>query len=325
MFKHLFINVFTAGALLSSFTLHAAEPVSHQPYIDSLISGLPKDPNPHTAENPNPYIQSIQKKLKTDPSEDTTGYSDELKRQLPAKDGSEGYSDRIGKTLPPDRGSAIEDYRKGRKLKADKGTLETRNAFGFKLFASATRDYAAGANTDVEYSTVYGNGWVPDFAIHYEWRPFTGSLLKKFGLYSSLGASFTKAFGKLNYQGSFGSDSRTEFKFITLPVNVGLIYRMNLGDVIYPYFAGGPSAIGFVEQRNDTASGNRGYTLGYWFTGGVALGLDWISPRNSWEQFETSGAKHTYLTIDYTYLQSVAGGLVEFTVDGIEVGFTFEL
>lgn len=318
MFKPIFIG------LLTVLTAHATEPVSHQPYIDSLISELPKDPHPSTAENPNPYIRSIQTEIKKAPSEDATGYTEELRKELP-KDTSQGYTERLGKTLPPDRGSAIEDYRKGRKLKADKGSLETRNAFGFKLFASATRDYAAGENVDVAYDNVYGSGWVPDFAIHYEWRPFTGSLIKKFGLYSSIGASFTKANGKLNYQGSFGTDSRTEFKFISLPANVGLIYRMNLGDFIYPYFAGGPSAIGFIEERNDKANGHRGYTLGYWFTGGVALGLDWISPRNSWEQYDSSGAKHTYLTIDYTYLQSVGGGLVEFTVDGIEVGFTFEI
>lgn len=313
-------------ALLSFVTeVRSAEPTSHQPYIDSLISELPKESYSGTASNPDPYIQSIRKNLKASPNEDTTGYTEELRKELPIKDGSEGYSERLGTVLPKDSGSAIEDYRNGRKLKANKGSLETRSAFGFKLFASATRTYSAGENQDISYDSVYGTGWVPDFAIHYEWRPFTGSFMKKFGLYSSIGASFTKALGKLNYQGPFGTDSRTEFKFITLPVNTGLIYRMNFADIIYPYFAGGPSAIGIIEQRNDKTDGNRGYTLGYWFSGGVALGLDWISPKNSWEQYESTGAKHTYLTLDYTRLESLGGGLVEFTVDGVEVGFTFEL
>lgn len=323
MFK--FFPVLTAVFLVSFPTLPARALASEQPYIDSLISELPKDPHAGTAENPDPYIQSIKKTIKQTPSEDSTGYSDELRKQIPTKDGSEGYSEKLGKGLPPDRGSAIEDYRKGKKLKANKGSLETRSAFGFKLFASAKRTYSAGAKQDVAYDTVYGAGWIPDFAVHYEWRPFTGSLIKKFGLYTSVGASFTKANGKLDYDGPFGTDSRTEFKFITIPFNVGLIYRMNFGDIIYPYFAGGPSAIGFIEQRNDKAKGNRGYDLGYWFSGGAAFGLDWISPRNSWEQYETTGAKHSYLTVDYTRLESVAGGLVEFTVDGVEVGFTFEL
>jgi len=313
-------------ALLTIFSeVRAAEPASQQPYIDSLISELPKETYSGTAANPDPYIQSLRTKLKAGPNEDASGYTEELRKEIPS-DGSEGYSERLGRTLPKDTGSAIEDYRKGKKLKPNKGSLETRSAFGFKLFATATRTYSASAeNIDVAYETVYGSGWVPDFAVHYEWRPFTGSFIKKFGLYTSVGASFTKALGKLNYQGPFGTDSRTEFKFITIPVNIGLIYRMNFGDIIYPYFAGGPSMVGLIEQRNDKTDGNKGYTPGYWFSGGVALGLDWISPKNSWEQYESTGAKHTYLTLDYTRLESLGAGLVEFTVDGVEVGFTFEL
>ncbi len=300
---------------------------SNQPYIDSLISELPKDPNPPSTGNQDPYIQSIRKKLKNTPEHDSTGYTEELRKELPPKDGSEKYSEHLKTKLPPDRGSALEAYKKGQELKANKGSLETRSAFGFKLFASATRTYSAGAKQDIAYDQVYGGGWIPDFSIHYEWRPFTGDFIKKFGLYGSGGFSFTKAKGKLDYSGpgnQFGSDARTEFQFLALPVNVGLIYRMNLG-VIYPYFAGGPAITGFIEQRNDKAKGNKGFALGYWFTGGVALGLDWLSPRSSWDQFESLGIKHSYLNIDYTYQQSLAGGLVEYTVDGVEVGFTFEL
>ena len=81
----------------------------------------------------------------------------------------------------------------------------------------------------------------------------------------------------------------------------------------------------FIEQRNDKSKGHHGYTFGYWFTGGVAFGLDWLSPKASWDQYESTGVKHTYFTLDYSYLESVGGGLVEFTVDGVKAGFTFEL
>jgi hypothetical protein len=309
-------------------TLFAAIPkalAADQPYIDSLISELPKDPNAATPENPDPYIQSIKRKIGK--GDDPTGYTETMKKRIAPSDGSEGYAERIQKTLPKSEGSAIEDYRKGKKLHANKGSLDTRNAFGFNLIAGATRTYTAGANQDVAYETVYGNGWVPDFTLHYEWRPFTSSFLKKFGLYSSAGASFTKANGIFNFtdNGAFDSHSRTEFKFIVLPVNVGLIYRFSLFDFMWPYFGAGPSAIGFVETRNDKQKGHHGYDLGYWFLGGVAFGLDWMSPSASWNQYETATIKHSYFTIDYSYLESVAGGLVEFTVDGVQLGFTFEL
>ncbi len=307
--------------LITLFITGRAFAESTQPYIDSLISELPK-------ENGS-YIEKLKKEYRNAPSEDATGYTESLRKEMPQSDGSKNYSEKLSRSLPPDNRSAIEDYKKGRKLKPNKGSLETRSAFGFKFFANATRTYTAGAKQDVEYGTVYGDGWIPDFAFHYEWRPFTGDFIKKFGLYTSLGGSFSKAKGKLDYSdpsgANFGTDSRTEFKFISVPVNVGLIYRMNFGDIIYPYFAGGPSAIGFVETRNDSQDGQRGYTFGYWFSGGIALGLDWLSPKNSWDQYDSMGIKHSYFTIDYTRLESVAGGLVEFTVDGIEAGFTFEL
>lgn len=295
-----------------------------QPYIDSLISELPKDQFPPTTGNPDPYLQSIKAKIGN--GEDADGYTAEVKKQIGSDDPSAGYTQRLQQGLDPHSGSAIEDYRNGKKLRANKGSLDTRSAFGFNVMASATRTYTAGERQDIAYESVYGNKWVPDFTLHYEWRPFTSAFLKKFGLYSSAGASFTTANGILNYQDTrFGSESRTQFRFIVLPVNVGLIYRFSLFGFMWPYFAGGPSAIGFIESRNDKQPSHHGYDFGYWFSGGVAFGLDWLSPKSSWDQYESTGVKHSYFSIDYSYLESVSGGLVQFTVDGVRAGFTFEL
>lgn len=299
---------------------------SLQPYIDSLISELPQENYRSSEASPSPYIDSVKKKLA--PDDDSIGYTDALKKEISPSDGSEGYTRRIQQTLPQKSGSAIEDFRKGKKLKADKGDLNTRSAVGFKLFANATRTYTAGANQELAYETVYGNSWIPDLAVHYEYRPFSGDFTRKIGLYGSLGTSFTKAQGKLQYYdpNQFPeNESKTQFRFIAIPLNVGLIYRMNIANIIFPFVAGGPSTIGFMESRNDNQKSNRGYTFGYWYTAGIALGLDWISSKNSWEQYDATGTKHSYLTIDYTYLESFGGGLVEFTVNGIEVGFTFEI
>ncbi len=315
------IGLFFLFALLAGAPKASA---TDQPYLDSLISELPKDPYAPTAATPDPYVQSIKRKMEK--VDDGAGYAEEIQKEIGKKDGSEGYTDRMKRGLPPNEGSAIEDYRKGKKLHANKGSLDTRNAFGFNLMAGANRTYTAGQRQDVAYEAVYGNGWIPDFTLHYEWRPFTGDFIKKFGMYGSAGAAFTKAKGRLNYLDSrFGAESHTEFKFISMPVNVGLIYRFSLFNFMWPYFAGGPSVIGFTETRDDKQKGHHGYDLGYWFMGGVAFGLDWISAKSSWEQYESTGVKHSYLTIDYSYLESVGGGLVEFTVDGVQVGFTFEL
>jgi hypothetical protein len=317
--------VFFLAAILAAATPKAR--ASDQPYIDSLISELPKDTRP-TAEQPQPYIDSLRKKMTKNADDDATGYTEELRKEVPKSDGSEAYTQKIQRTLPRESGSAIEDYRKGKQLKANKGSLDTRSAFGFDILAGATRTYTSGENTLVSYDEVYGDGWIPELSFHYEWRPFTSSFLKKFGLFTSLGASFTKAKGHYAYRGpgdEFPAESDVDFRFIAIPANVGLIYRFSVFDFMWPYFGGGPSVIGFTETRNDKQPGNHGYDLGYWFMGGVAFGLDWISPKSSWDQYESTGVKHSYFTIDYSYLESVAGGLIEFTVDGVRLGFTFEL
>lgn len=322
------VLLMVALALTGSLTLRPVQSAraNQQPYIDSLVSGLAAETYVPQKSGDSPYIDSIR--AKAGKNESSEGYTDSLKKEMAPTDGSKNYGENLQKTLPPNNGSAIEDYRNGKKLKPNKGTLETRNAFGFKILASANRTYTAGANQDIAYESVYGNGWVPDFSFHYEYRPFTSDLLKKFGLYSSLGTSFTKAKGRLKFvvpPFDTATESKTQFKFIAVPVNVGLIYRFNLSNFVYPYFGAGPSAIGFIENRNDKVKGQKGHDFGYWYTFGAAFGLDWISPSSSWNQYETGGIKHSYITLDYSRLESLSGGLVDFTVDGVEIGFTFEL
>jgi hypothetical protein len=314
----------TLPLLLIAAALIPSARAADQPYIDSLISQLPREETP-TKENPEPYIQAQKRKL--GPGDQTDGYTRHLKRELAPSDGSEAYTQRLQRGLPPDHGSAIEDYRKGRKLKANKGDPVADSAFGFKMAATANRTYTAGANQDIAYEEVYGSKWIPDFTVHYEKRVFGhDSFLHKLALYGSVGSSFTKAEGVLDVQsvggGTFPNRSRTDFQFIMLPVNVGLIYRLNFG-ILFPYFGAGPSVVGMLEKRHDDQPGNRGYSLGYWFTGGAAFGLDFLSRESSWDRYETAQIKHTYLNVDYTYLS--AGGLVDLTVDGVSVGFTFEL
>src|SRR5690606_15240922 len=198
---------------------------------------LPAESYQRTSENPDPYIQSLKRGIAPD---ETAGYSEELKKKV-SPDGSKGYTKRIQRELPPDNRSAIDDFHKGRKLKPNKGDLTTASAFGFQIAASANRTYTAGANQDVAYEEVYGNGWIPDFKLHYEMRPFPrSSFFGKLGLYGSLGGSFTKANGIYDFNpdpSQFGDRSRTEFTFIMIPANIGLIYRMNWG-VLWPYFGG---------------------------------------------------------------------------------------
>ena len=114
------------------------------------------------------------------------------------------------------------------------------------------------------------------------------------------------------------------FKFFTFPLQTGLRYHMNWFDFIFPYFGGGPAVIGFIENRSDAQKGNRGYSFGYWGCTGINFGIDWINQDNSWDRYQSSGAKHAYLSIEYSYLATFSGGLIDMSADGFMAGFTFE-
>jgi hypothetical protein len=121
----------------------------------------------------------------------------------------------------------------------------------------------------------------------------------------------------------FGTASRTKFQFFTLPVMAGLSYRFNLLRILRPYVMAGPTLIGYVEMRNDSKEGNRGYSTGVYFSGGVSILLDWISKTSSWELYSNEGVKHYYLTIDYSRLSTLSGD-VSVAVSGVYAGLTFE-
>lgn len=299
---------------------------SNQPFIDSLLSEIEPSKEPvRTNGNPDPYIQEQKKKLGA--SENSGSFIEEEKKHLGEAPNTDGYATREQKRLgkKPGSDSAIADFKSGRELKANKGGDRTKSAFAFKVSTEMNRTYRAGSAEDLSYEEVYGPRNVPELTLSYEYRPFESHILRNLGIYGSLGGSFTSRPGRFAYTNNpLGvQSSKAKFRFIVLPVNLGPIYRFSLGNFFFPYFGGGGSTVGFIETRTDDKEGMRGYSFGYWGVAGISFGLDWISPKTSWESYQSTGTKHTYLSLEYSYLQTL-GGLIDTTVDGVQAGLTFE-
>lgn len=342
LFLALFFVILSIRARFSIRTLHLSSLAfvffcsvsvyaeSSQPYIDSLLSTLPKDELKRTNENPSPYIDNIKKKIDEEaPPTESGSYTENEKRKL-SKDTveSQSYSQKLKSELgeDPSGGSAIADFKSGKQLKPNKGVDEVRGSFGFKFATAVHREYLAGSNQDRAYTEVYGEKWIPDVTISYELRPIQKGFWSGLGLYSGLGLSFVSAKGKLEFtdSGQFIGDSKTQFKFITLPLQLGAKFHMNWFNFLYPYFGGGPAIIGFIETRSDNQDGNRGYSFGYWGAAGVNFGIDWFSAEKSWDRYSSTGTKHAYLSLEYSYLNTVGNGLLDMSVDGLMAGFNFE-
>jgi hypothetical protein len=316
-------------AVLAVLSLQIGSAQAAQPFIDSLLSEIPKSTEPvRTNENPDPYIQSQKARLGA-PSQEGS-YSEEIKKELGEKDrSSEGYTENLKRNLgtKPSGDSAIADFKSGKKLKANKGGDHTDHVFAFKFGTAMERSYIGDATSqDLSYPVVYGDGWVPEMTITYEVHPIRSGFFSNLGIFGSAGGSFAKANGKFAFTGPSGefTSSRTRFIFVTLPLSLGPIYRFHITNGIAPYFGGGGSAIGFIENRNDDKQSVRGYSFGYWSVVGISFGLDFLSRKMSWNQYESTGVKRTYLSLEYSYLSTIPGGLVEATVEGVQAGLTFE-
>lgn len=322
-----------------------AETESVSPYIDSLKEEM------KSQESDESYTERARKKLKAksdNGSEDDSGsYTERLKQELserdskgrkePAGDGAEGYLERERNRLGgenKERKSAIAAVKDGTSTLEMKRGGPIRHAMGFKMGAAASRSInVASGGGDRSFEDMYGNSWVPDISGFYEFQPFRSEIFGNIGFLVGGGISYNAAPGTFEKQNlpkpwsttgeDFGEESRTRFRFMTVPVYMGASYRFHLLRYLRPYVQVAPAAIGYMETRTDGKKAHRGYSTGMHMAGGINILLDFFSKRETWDLYDSWRIKHYYLTLDYSRLSSFSGS-VEFDVASYSAGLTFE-
>lgn len=287
------------------------------------------------------YSAEIKKKLEAD---DTLDYTKKIKQSLPPEpdaDSSEDYTRKVREKIgldslssdgytnslrnsleKPDSESAIADFKSNKKLKPNYGNDPKRDGFSLKFLASTSRVYQANTREAVPYEKMYGNAIVPEIGMVYE-RKIRGPLLA----YAGVSVSFVKGSGQLQYTqgGTYNADSGTKFTFVTVPAETGILFRPNVGGVFWPFIGGGPGVMGVMERRSDGKESPKGYLFTYHGQVGLNLGLDWLNRDSQWDRYESTNVRDTFLTIGYHYTSSLPGGLMDLTVQGVLLGFTFGL
>jgi hypothetical protein len=314
---------------------HADDSV--EPYINSIRQEMREQgqqAEPAESGLVDPYIQQQKEKLApvAPESPDQQSYIDQVRKEDPAArppGSTPSYSDQQKAKLPPaSPGGAIEAFHAGKDELHARKEGPIRFAGGFRLATVLNRDITAAGST-INFTQLYGSKWVPDFTIFFEYQPWHSEFWGNFGLFGQAGFSQHSGEGQFAvnlpkpWGGTFGSTSRTQFRFLSYPFTGGLSYRFNLLRILRPYIQAGPTIIGYNEMRFDHRKGHRGYSTGYTIDGGVNLKLDWLSKELSWDLYQEAGVKQYYLTVDYVKLVTVAGP-VDFDVSGFSVGFTYE-
>lgn len=330
-----------------------------QPYIDRLKQSLEKDgvstPNTADTEHPEDYLIQMRQQAEKRHQErlrqgnmppEGESYSETLKRKLQKEeDSSEGYSERERAKLldkdvreeasPADEQGAIARAQSGNSGLSLRRPGAIHYAAGIKLGASISRTITANSGAGLRsFSDVYGNSWVPDLQLFFEFQPFHSEWFGNLGFVVGGGFAVFKGKGAFPFAlpigsssgtslGNFETATGTNFQFLSLPAYVGVNYRFNLLRVLRPYVQLAPTIIGYREGRSDRSTALGGTSKGIQFSGGLNLLLDWISTSSSWDLYVSTGAKHYYLTLDYTKLSTV-GSVINFNYSGLSAGMTFE-
>lgn len=127
-----------------------------------------------------------------------------------------------------------------------------------------------------------------------------------------------------------GQRSNTTFKFWEVPVDFGL----GLEVPIYHWFklsaAGGPSALGLFQNRNDFQKGEKGRnkvqaSYGQFANAQVKVNLSGFSSETAYDLFTSSKITNLFLNLEARY-QSYQNFLDDIKISGTSfgIGFTFE-
>jgi len=277
------------------------------------------------------YINRIKSSHSGD--EDRTSFIDQVKDKSENKQERSSYIESVKKnTQKKSQGSIIESVQKGEKRPDAQKSGFVHHAAGIRVGTLINRTIAAGGSVgSQQFSTVYSDGWIPDFNFFYEYKAFQLDSVFSLGFLSTLG--FTRHHGAGMFEFNlekpwsagefFGSESQTEFDFYTIPFLLGINLSIDVLKYIRPYASAGVRIIGYQESRNDDQDGFRGYSKSLNFQGGVYILLDWLSRRSSWDSYLDNQILNTYLTIEYVKMTSF-GSDVAIDLSGFYSGFTFE-
>ena len=289
------------------------------PYIQKLRQAEAEAPSPTEQEG-----KSFIEKVQADP---------EFQKKSQSEQAPGSFIENIKNQLEPDNSpGAIAKLHDGNSELELKRPGEIHSAASIRYGALLTRSVTAGSGAGAHtYAEIYGSNYTPSLAFNYEYQPWHSEWWGSLGILGGLGFEYSHGFGILKFAltnpagGTFSQTSRTVFGLLSVPLSVGLNYRMNVARLIRPFAAASALAIGYMEARSDQSltSWKRGYSLGYVFSGGVNLMLDWFSRGGAWDLYMNYGIHHTYLTVSYDMLGTFIGDLT-YSISGVQAGMTFE-
>lgn len=204
----------------------------------------------------------------------------------------------------------------------------TRESSHFKIGAAGnpeiTTDIESADGSQIEsvtFDDVYPNASALAFEYSYEY--FMIKHGGKIGGHLSVGFQVAQGKGRLVNDPS--QESFESFTFLTMPLNLGLIYRFEYTDrqILVPYVVGGGSVMVLAEKREDRSKVNAIAGFGFFTAAGGLLNLTAFDRDMASELAAEYDIKNLWLSAEFKYL-NVTNEAFIYDSGYVQGGFGFD-
>lgn len=159
----------------------------------------------------------------------------------------------------------------------------------------------------------------------YEWYPWVEKA--RLGLQGGVGFMYADGHGRLlaGTPQDPNPESVEKFSFVTMPINLGAIYRFQYKDTqwVVPYVAGGGTYVLLAEKREDKSSPNFTGGFGFYGAGGLLLNLTKFDAETAFDLNNEYGIGNLWLSVELKATE-VEADAFKFSTQYINAGFAFD-
>lgn len=188
-----------------------------------------------------------------------------------------------------------------------------------------TNGNATGAVNTYNFDDFYAGSSKFIFGYDYEWFPWAEKTM--LGLQGGFGIMYADGHGRL--VSSSGSEpnpvSEEKFSFLTMPVNLGLVYRFQYKDtqMFVPYVAGGGTMVVLGEKREDKNTPNFTGGFGFYGAGGLLVNLSRFDSEMAFTLNSEYGIGNLWLSLEARATEVEAESF-KFSTQYFNLGFAFD-
>ncbi len=183
----------------------------------------------------------------------------------------------------------------------------------------------AGAPTGAEKEYFFGDLYseTSGYILGYDYEWFYTVDNGKLGVQAGFSALFVNGHGRL--KASPNAPSVESFTFVTLPITLGGVYRLEWKDkqLIAPYVSGGGTYVVLLEKREDKAMPKAIGGLGFYATGGVLLNIGALDRDTGFQLESEYGISNMWVSLEFKVIE-VSNSAFGFSNKYLNAGLSFD-